>query len=85
MNSEQKATSQEVRNTPFRKLRQQCKQMNTDRRSSFSSRVFVKCPLKIDVGYLETKIFIVFEDHPAISKHVQIFYEDCRKRAKSVK
>ena len=59
--------------------------MNADGLSSFSSRVFVKCPLKIDVGYLETKIFIVFEDHPAISKHVQIFYEDCRKRAKSVK
>ena len=73
MNSEQKAASQEVRNTPFHKLRQQCKQMNTDRRSSFSSRVFVKCPLKMDVGYLETEILIVFEDQPAISKHVQIF------------
>ena len=47
--------------------------MNTDRRSSFSSRVFVKCPLKMDVGYLETEILIVFEDQPAVSKHVQIF------------
>ena len=82
MNSEQKATSQEVRNTPFRKLRQQCRLIDGLR---FRVAVFVKCPLKIDVGYLETKIFIVFEDHPAISKHVQIFYEDCRKRAKSVK
>ena len=68
MNSEQKAASQEVRNTPFRKLRQQCKQMNTDRWSSFSSRVFVKCPLKMDVGHLETEILIVFEDQPAISE-----------------
>ena len=73
MNPEQKAASQEVRNTPFRKLRQQCKQMNTDRRSSFSSRVFIKCPLKMDVGYLETEMLIVFEDQPAISKHVKIF------------
>ena len=73
MNSEQKAASQEVKNSPFRKLRQQRKQMNTDRRSSFSSRVFVNCLLKMNVGYLETEIWIVFEDQPAISKHVQMF------------
>ena len=57
------------------------------------ARVYFACPTitiakirdysqsKNNVGYLETKIFIVFEDHPAISKHVQIFYADCRKRA----
>ena len=82
MNSEQKAASQEVRNTPFRKLRHQRKQMNTDRRSSFSSRDFVKCPLKMDVGYLETEILIVFEDQPAISKHVQIFTSSLLSRRK---
>jgi len=27
----------------------------------------------MDVGYLETEILIVFEDQPAISKHVEIF------------